>query len=369
MRIVRPWGYPARFNTPRWSRHQIETRRWLPVHRIWSPLESVLLMPTHGADLIATFNRIPLGRRPFTISFESHLPRLFGYESSRAFERLTASLAGERCRRIIPISHWARRMFLGQHRGGPYEDVLDRKSAQVIYPAVEVPDEVPVRESHEGLRVFFVGGHFSRKGGPAVLLAAQEAARRKLPIEFHIVSNLTVGRGNGVWTDPPDPGFFAEDFRRLDLPNVIAHGAKPNAEVINLLRSSDVSVLPTLSDTFGFSVLESLASGVPVIGTRANALPEIISDRRTGRLLELDTDANGEWTHLFKMDTASPEYGALFRWTMEDLSRQLLASLEEMLDTPQDLDRMKVAAHADAAERFNARLHSALLDDLYEEVV
>lgn len=373
LKVVRPAGYPARFNTPRpdYSRHRIVTRQWLPLHKAWQPLEVALVMSAPDADLIASFNRIPLGRTPYTISFESHLPRLFTYEESAAFRHFTRRLASERCRRIIPISQFARRMFLHQHADGANSGVLEEKADRVIYPAVDVPDACDLpdpdsREPMQPLRVFFAGHHFSRKGGPALLLAAQEAARARLPIEFHIVSNLTVGAGNGVWTDPSDPSFFAEALRLMDLPNIVHHGSLPNDRVMALLRTCDVSLLPTLSDTFGYSVIESLGCGIPVIATTTCALPELVRDGETGHLLHLETDGKGEWSYLFRMDRDTPRYSRVLTETMQDLSVQILDCLRPLVDDPLRLGAMKRAAHEDACLRFDARRQSEGLDDLYD---
>ncbi len=59
--------------------------------------------------------------------------------------------------------------------------------------------------------------------------------------------------------------------------------------------SADVFVMPSDSETLGFVVLESLASGVPVIGVRAGGIPDLIDERkesRTGYLVPVgDVDA------------------------------------------------------------------------------
>lgn len=60
----------------------------------------------------------------------------------------------------------------------------------------------------------------------------------------------------------------------------ILHGR----ELSEAFASADVFVMPSESETLGFVVLESMASGVPVVGARAGGIPDIIDDSRTGYL-------------------------------------------------------------------------------------
>ena len=50
---------------------------------------------------------------------------------------------------------------------------------------------------------------------------------------------------------------------------------------------SDILLLLTKQDTFGFVAIDSLSSGVPVIATKQFALPEIVTDGQDGILLDL----------------------------------------------------------------------------------
>ena len=56
-------------------------------------------------------------------------------------------------------------------------------------------------------------------------------------------------------------------------------------DVANLLRSSDLFVLPSLAEGFSLSIVEALAAGLPVIATRVGGAAEIIQDGREGFLV------------------------------------------------------------------------------------
>lgn len=50
--------------------------------------------------------------------------------------------------------------------------------------------------------------------------------------------------------------------------------------------SADVFLMPSDSETLGFVVLESMASGVPVVGCKAGGIPDLIRHEDTGFLVE-----------------------------------------------------------------------------------
>jgi sugar transferase (PEP-CTERM/EpsH1 system associated) len=64
-------------------------------------------------------------------------------------------------------------------------------------------------------------------------------------------------------------------------------------DVPDVLREMDVFVLPSLAEGISNTILEAMATGLPVIATRVGGNSELIEDERTGALVE-----TGDWSAL-----------------------------------------------------------------------
>lgn len=60
----------------------------------------------------------------------------------------------------------------------------------------------------------------------------------------------------------------------------------PNTEMPDIYRSADISVLPSLMEATSITGLESMACGLPLVGTRVGGIPTLIKDGLTGLLVE-----------------------------------------------------------------------------------
>ena len=85
-----------------------------------------------------------------------------------------------------------------------------------------------------------------------------------------------------VGAGPAEPG-LRETFADVS-DRVVFTGLLRGDELSAAFASADVFLMPSDSETLGFVVLESMASGVPVVGCRAGGIPNLIDDGATGHL-------------------------------------------------------------------------------------
>lgn len=366
LKILAPTRYPWRFNSPRQSRHTIDIRNFIPFNKISPKLEGFTVFaasPFARYDLIHAFNRIPIGTTPFVIGCEAHLPRAFGLESSSYYRLLNRALIGDRCRRVIAISKHATKVLAKQHADDPDWNTVAAK-LEIRYPNMVMPGvQNDTTSSLDPVRLVFVGSHFGRKGGIVAVKMAEKAKAIDFPLHVTIISDLNAG--GAIWTDPADRTLFEPYFKLLGLDNVAHLGSLSNAEVQKHLRSAHFSILTTFSDTFGYSAIESMAHGTPVIATKQGALLEFIEHDVNGVLLDLETNDVDEWVAIVR-DRSTPDFAQYYFAEIERLADAALASVVSLTASPDRYFQLRQCAVEAVAARFNHIDANKYWDDLYE---
>lgn len=136
--------------------------------------------------------------------------------------------------------------------------------------------------------------------------------------------------------DGPDRPAAEEEARLLGVEHSVSFLGKLE-QIAPLLAAADLFLLPSQSESFGLSALEALASGVPVIGSNAGGLPEVVRDGETGFLCEVG-DIEG----------------------MADASLRILSNRERWSE-------MSKLAVADARERFSRDAIVSKYESLYRD--
>lgn len=114
---------------------------------------------------------------------------------------------------------------------------------------------------------------------------------------------------------------------------VIFAGKIPNSKIPDMLSSIDIFVMPSLSESFGVSILEAEACGLPVVATNVGGIPEVVRDSETGFLVAPgDSNAIAEKLCLLVEDGKMREkFGAYGRKFVE-LNYDWKDSVEKMYE-------------------------------------
>jgi glycosyltransferase involved in cell wall biosynthesis len=194
-----------------------------------------------------------------------------------------------------------------------------------------------VGESGSKLILFPGGGNAQRKGLRVFLASAELVLERYPNVQF-----LILGR---------DP-IISKMVRKYCSPEVsdrLKHIVEvPNEKMKSLYVTADLLVMPSLVEAFGVVYLEAMICGTPVIGTLRGGARELITDGKTGLLVN-PTDSKALADAIVKM----LENGLFWKSVAE--AGQVLASrfsTSQMLEnTLRAYEKLSTEAAGELAQR------------------
>lgn len=327
-----------------------------------------------GLSLLHLVNAVSFGPTPWVSTFETIVPRFAGnlvhswpdpdfrVVASNLLNRAAVrAMSHSRCLGLISLSSCARAIeqdFLANF--GRHGDGIDRKLV-VLHPPqplnVTKVRSAASRSSAMPLRLTFVGASFARKGGRELLEALRHLRTACGLSNFH----LTVVSAMNV--DPYATGETARDLeeaRRMmaaDSTWITWHPELRNDEVIDLMRDTDVGLLPTHADTYGYTALEFQSCGVPVVSTDVRALPEINSES-CGWLIRVTKNRFGEALYQTAAERSA---------RATEIGQGLIAILGTILRYPQSIEPKGVAALERIRARHDPGAYGERLRAIYED--
>jgi glycosyltransferase involved in cell wall biosynthesis len=133
-----------------------------------------------------------------------------------------------------------------------------------------------------------------------------------------------------------------------------------NQEVLEEIRHSDVGLLPSFAETYGYSVLEFQASGRPVITTDVRAFPEINNDNCGWLIPVRKQEIGGE-----------AFYGSLEERLRlsSDIERGLRAVLDEIIGNPEVVLTKGVRSLMRVQAEHNPVCYGKRIETVYKETL
>jgi glycosyltransferase involved in cell wall biosynthesis len=257
-----------------------------------------------------------IGRRPSVVSTDASGIQgafLMPYRDPGHFTMARAKLSRRFEQRVfraatlvVAQSQWAAASLRSDY--GIEDDRL-----RVIPFGVVVPD-VAAAHDEATPEITWVGTTLRRKGGERLIRIFREHLRGRCTLNLVTKDRVDDEPGIRVFRDiEPGDGLLTE-----------------------ILRRTAVFAFPSEMDTFGYAPLEAMALGVPVVGFRLHALPELVDDGVTGLLVEPDDE-------------------------------QLLDALVRLVDDHGLRVRMGAAARARVVEHFEAGVTTSALLSVIDE--
>ena len=219
--------------------------------------------------------------------------------------------------RVVVVSQW---LYSALRRN----DVDTRKLALVRHG---LPDDylyasgtASTRSARGRLRVGYVGRMHPVKG-LRLLVSALRALPLAMPIELHIY---------GTARDDEEQRYLSavratagEDSR------IVFHGELTEPNRLDAFRSFDILAVPSLwLETGPLVVLEAFAAGLPVLGSNAGGIAELVTDGVSGRLVEVGSV--GAWARALS-DLGEQSKAGRWAWSVPRV-RSSRDVAEEMLE-------------------------------------
>lgn len=170
--------------------------------------------------------------------------------------------------------------------------------------------------------VLFVG-RLSMEKGVETLLSAWERLDGSVPLKV---------AGDGPLKE--------EVLRRAAKGKIEYLGARSREEILMLMRTAALLIFPSVwYECFPLVIVESFASGLPVLASRMGAMAEIIEDRRTG----------------LHFRPGDPE--------------DLAAKVEWAMAHPAEMEGMRSEARAEYLAKYTPERNYEMLMEIYERVI
>lgn len=333
-----------------------------------------IIFNANGVEGLHLFNSVTSKNIPWISTFETYIPRTTATaflenevtdskleKSKDKIEKHLKLIANENCKKIISLSKENLKMEQYLLEQFPkYKADIEKKMIQLNPPQVKLMERKEVEEKRINsiLKFLFVGKDFIRKGGREIVdVFFKIKEETSFDFDLTIVSLGKVSNyAFGKYQDTEEE--MEEIKRKMDSTEWINfYESVENKKLLKMMKTSDIGLLPTWADTYGFSVLEFQASGCPVITTNVRALPEI-NNQNVGWMIDLPIDYFG------KINIDSNEKKKELR---RDLQEALKLTIIDILENTDQIKEKSLRSYDQVTENHSVENYMQKLSEIYSD--
>src|SRR3989344_2776334 len=195
---------------------------------------------------------IPITNKPWVMDIE-HVHSFFGLDS-----------------RLIKNKFWKK--FI--------ERRLEEKNCKAILCHCEATRQaffeyLDCSKFKDKIKVISMVSDFLAKAGPQILEAFSNIEKRNKNVELWFRGNV------------PEELKKKYNSENIQFINYFGNIIPRDKLLKDFYSKGDIFLYPTLSDSFGYSLIDALVSKMPIIGTNLFAVPEIVEKNKNGLIIKL----------------------------------------------------------------------------------
>ena len=216
---------------------------------------------------------IPLNKKPWVIDVE-HVHSFFGLDPKLMENKfwkkfIERKLSSKYCKGILCHCEATRQAFFYYLDCSKFKNKI-----KVLYPSSHI---IPINKKRDSdkIRILSILSIFKGKSGPQVLKVFSMIEKKYPNVEFWIRADVP---------EQMKKKFNLKNVKYMKyLGNII-----PREKLLKDVYSQcDILFYPTLTDSFGYSLIDAMIAKMPIIGTNLFAVPEIVKDGENGLIVKI----------------------------------------------------------------------------------
>jgi len=187
---------------------------------------------------------------------------VMGEQGERSYKKIKETLLNKNCKKIIAWTETSKREIISR-----FPEVKNK--IEIISYAI--PSPIFKKEGKKNITLLFISRYFYNKGGFHVLEVFDTLTKKYPNVDAIFISDT--------------PKNIEEKYSKNKKIKILP--LMPYKKIVEeIYPQADIFVYPGYSDSFGFTFVEALAFGLPVVTVDGFARKDIIQNGKTGYVLE-----------------------------------------------------------------------------------